>query len=197
MNEIFIFKRFGLCPQEENGIEDIKTAKNANSDDIEDETDFMEQVGFKERNNEVLENSIRYEETQENNTENPSDGDKTSDSSVTIDNEYVNTDALQNPATGAKSVDAIVEQYKNNNTTGDFSVASDNDLIVAQKNCNDEANGGKHQFYCQEIPTQAQLAESSPLNSKLKYRGHTDQSKEGYFQFNLYGKPSTILHFQV
>ena len=149
--------------------------ENANSDDRESKNDFMEHDGSEENNEEALEyleNSLSHEETQ-NEAEST---DKTSDSPVTTDHDNEIPNELHSRSTGADSVDAIVEHYKNNKA-GD--VASDNDLIVAEKNCNDEANGGKHQFYCQEIPTQAQLAESTPLNSKLKYRGQTDRSKDG------------------
>ena len=135
-------------------------AENANSDD------------------ETLGNSLSHEESQKSEPESTDGVDKKSDSPVTIDHDRETTDELHFRSTRADSVDAIVEHYKNNSSAGD--VASDNDLIVAEKNCNDEANGGKHQFYCQEIPTQAQLEESTPLNSKLKYSGgQTGRSKDG------------------
>ena len=177
---MFIFKRFGLCPQEEDGIEESKMAENSNS---ECDNDFNEQSGLEEKasnTKEILEELLSHEEKQLNEAENKSAADNTCDrpvEEIVQDNE--NTDELHSQSIGkVDSVDAIVDQYKNNNDDG-FSVAPDNDLIVAQKNCNDEESGGKHQFYCQEIPTQAQLAESSPLNSKLKYRGEKDRSKEG------------------
>ena len=128
---------------------------------------------------EILEDSFSHEETQSNEAGNTSGADNTCERPVESVHDDENADELHSQSIGkADSVDAIVEQYKNNNADG-FSVAPDNDLIVAQKNCNDEENGGKHQFYCQEIPTQAQLVESTPLNSKLKYSGQKDRSKEG------------------
>lgn len=170
-----MFKIFGLCPQEEDGIEENKMTENSNS---ECENDFNEQSGMEEKapnTKEILEDSFSHEETQLNKAESTNGVDNTCDRPVEIVQDVENADELHSQSIGkVDSVDAIVEQYKNNNDDG-FSVAPDNDLIVAQKNCNDEENGGKHQFYCQEIPTQAQLAERTPLNSKLKYRG----SKEG------------------
>ena len=128
---------------------------------------------------EILEDSSSHEETQSNEAGNTSGADKTCERHVEGVHDDEKAGGLHSQSIGkADSVDAIVEQYKNNNADG-FSVAPDNDLIVAQKNCNDEENGGKHQFYCQEIPTQAQLVESTPLNSKLKYSGQKDWSKEG------------------
>ena len=175
---MFLFKRFGLCPQAGDDIENIKMAENANSDDRESKNDFMEHGGSEEHNKETLENSLSHEETKKNEPESIDGVDKKSDSPVTIDHDNETMGELHFRSTGADSVDAIVEHYKNN-SAGD--VASDNDLIVAEKNCNDEANGGKHQFYCQEIPTQ--LAESTPLNSKLKYSGgQTGRSKDGISQ---------------
>ena len=158
-------------------IENIKTAENANSDDRESKNDFMEHGGSEEHNEETSENSLSHEESQKNEPESTDGVDKKSDSPVTVDHDNKNMDELHFRSTGADSVDAIVEHYKNN-SAGD--VASDNDLIVAEKNCNDEANGAKHQFYCQEIPTQAQLEESTLPNSKLKYsRGQTGRSNDG------------------
>ena len=137
---------------------------------------------MEENRKEIVENSFPHEQKPMNEAETTSgaDADNSCDRPVTIAHDDENTDELHSQSIGkVDSVDAIVEQYKNNNDG--CSAAPDNDLIVAQKNCNDEENGGKHQFYCQEIPTQAQLAENTPLNSKLKYSGQTDRSKEGLY----------------
>ena len=179
MNLNVYIQNFGLCPQDENGIEDIKMAKNANSE-CENDTIDIEHIGLEENRKETVDNSFPHEQKPMNDAETTSDEDvdNSCDKPVTIAHDDENTDELHSQSIGkVDSVDAIVEQYKNNNDG--CSVAPDNDLIVAQKNCNEEENGGKHQFYCQEIPTQAQLAESTPLNSKLKYSGQTDRSKEG------------------
>ena len=63
---MFVFKRFGLCSQAGDDIENIKMTENANSDDRESKNDFMEHDGSEENNEEVLENSLSHEKTQKN-----------------------------------------------------------------------------------------------------------------------------------
>ena len=114
----------------------------------------------------------------------------TFDSDIGNDEEVSNCNNIieANVANSENTDDAIEGQYQSNNDDNNI---TDNNLMVLAEKCNDgpepagQPNGGKHQFYCQEITAQPRSFPSTPLNSKLKQKGGHQEASAGFILLSL------------